>query len=426
MKRWGPALVVLVTPLLFAPADAAAPSTAPASAADAYGLWVDTTLTPLNVPVQQGPLARATQESPPQAAAPAEAQLLGAGPLPPGGELVQHIGVLTSVAGANATPQAVAASQAVDVRLLSQAGVPLITADVLRAQSTTDCVNAPSAAGTEFVNLRVAGATDPIPTPAPNTELLPQIFNPLGLKVILNEQHPTADGRGLVVNAIHIYNVAPATVPGLFTGDVVVAHAMSTVNCPNGAGSTGDDNDVVIVKNADRATAAVGDTITYTATVQNTSAATCPVNRLVDHLPAPFQFVSTSGAFGTIATTAARPGGGTDVVVEPVSLVIPAGGSATQTFVVKVADNAAPGVYFNNVELFCANLGNWVKGLDAPVEVVAADAAPTTTSTSTTSTTEPPLELGEVLASTGGWSFGAGALLGLAGGVLVWVRRRLP
>src|SRR3712207_7657621 len=37
------------------------------SAADAYGLFVDATLTPLDVPVTQGPLARATQDYPPQA-----------------------------------------------------------------------------------------------------------------------------------------------------------------------------------------------------------------------------------------------------------------------------------------------------------------------------------------------------------------------
>ncbi|HVF20795.1 MAG TPA: hypothetical protein VNA14_11200 [Mycobacteriales bacterium] len=347
------------------------------------------------------------------------AQLLGAGPIPAGGELVQNIGLLTSTAEATDEPKATASARAAQVALLSQAGVPLLSAEAVRAVSTTTCTEDPSAAGTEFVNLTAFGMTGPIPTPAPNTELLPQMFNPLGIKVILNEQHPTADGRGLVVNAIHIYQFDPALVPSLFVGDIVVAHAMSTVNCPNGAGSTGGDNAVMIVKNVDTSTAMRGDTLTYTATVQNKSAATCPVNRFIDHLPGPFEFVSTSGDFGTVATTVARPGGGTDVILEPADLVIAAGGSATQTFVVKVKDDAAPGVYFNNVELFCGNLGNWVKGLDAPVEVVAAQTTPTTT------TTEPPAELG--LASTGGWGGGAvaGAVAAGLAALLFAVRRRL-
>lgn len=362
------AAVALAVPV--GSAQAQATSTAPSSAADAYGLDVDVSLLPVNIPINEGPFARATQEFPPLAAEPAEAELLGAGPIPAGGELVQNIGVLQSLAGANGAPLAVASSQAVDVALLSQGGAPMISADIIRAQSSTDCTSPPSSAGTEFVNLTVAGSTDPIPEPPPNTELAPQLFNPLGLKVILNEQHPTADGRGLVVNAIHIYNFSPPTIPGIFVGDIIVAHAMSTVNCPNGAGSTGPpDSDIFITKEADKAQVAPGGTVTYTANVKNNSDAACLVNRFTDHAPAPFELVSTSGAFGTVAEVELRPGGGQDIVIKPEALTIAPGATATQTFVLKVKDDAAPGVYFNNVEILCANLGNWVKGLDAPVEV---------------------------------------------------------
>jgi uncharacterized repeat protein (TIGR01451 family) len=407
---------------------ASEPSTAPAAAADAYGLFVDVAVTGVAVPTV-GPLARATQEAPPTAAAPATFEQLGTGQVPAGtGAVVENVGVLTSTASANLTPVAAATAQAADVALLNQAGTPLITADLVKAQSTTNCTAAPSG-GTEIVNLRVAGlppANPVIPlTPAVNFDLAPQVFAPLGLKVILNEQHPTADGRGLVVNAIHIYQTTPTIVPGLFAGDVIVSHAMSTVHCPNGAGSTSPEQAVMIVKDVDKSTASPGDTLTYTATVQNKLTSACLVNRFIDHLPAPFEHVSTSGAFGTVATTAARPGGGTDVIIEPANMTIAAGASATQTFVVKVKANAAPGVYFNNVELLCGNLGNWVKGLDAPVEVLGAQVATTTTTSTTTTTTMASRELPAELPETGGgWGLG-GAALAAGAAAFAALRRRL-
>jgi uncharacterized repeat protein (TIGR01451 family) len=365
------ALLLLALPL---PAATAAPTPqqlAPGAAADAYGIDVDVTLLPANVPVDQGPISRASQEYPPLAAGPQHNAVLDVAPIPSTGDALVKAGIVTADATATGVPFAQAKAVVEDVELLSQSGTPLITAESLVAMSTTDCTSAPSAAGTDFVNLRLAGVTDPIPTPAPNTEVGAAVFNPLGVRIILNEQHPTADGRGLVVNAIHIYDVSGSILPTLFRGDLVVSHAMSTVNCPNGAPSTGGQNAVVITKTADKPTARHGDTVTYTATVQNKSTDACLVNKLVDHMPVAFDLVSTSGAFGTNGTSVARPGGGgSDVVIKPTGVTIPAGGSATQTYVLKVRDDAEAGVYFNNVELFCGNLGNWVKGLDAPVEVV--------------------------------------------------------
>ena len=370
MRRSVAATAASVVVILSAPAFAA--PTDPGAAADAYGLFVNATL-PLNVAVNDGPRSRASQEYPPQAAEPSEAELFSVGQVPSGGALVESIGVLQSFAGANSQPIAVAAAEATGVELINQAGTPLITADVLRAVSTTDCTAPPSAAGTDFVNVRVAGFTDPIPTPEPNTVLLPQVFDPLGIRVILNEQRQAADGRGLVVNAIHITSVADPTIPALFTGDIVVAHAMSTVSCPNGAPSTGDQNSVFIVKNADKARAKPGETVTYTANIQNRSDEPCDVHQVIEHLPVAFDFGSTSGALGTTATTVARPGGGTDVVIEPVGVTIAPDASVTKTYVVTVNDAAVPGTYFNNVEIYCSDLGNWVKGLDAPVEVFTED-----------------------------------------------------
>lgn len=374
LRRAGAATAAAVlAALMTAPtAAAAATSTAPGAAADAYALDVDVTL-PLNVKVDQGPFARSYQEYPPQQDESSTAQVLATGQIPAGGAVVENVGVLLSEAQAIGTPtSAAAAAQAADVELISQGGVPLITADAITAISTSDCDENPSAE-VEFVGLAVGGTQVPDQTPAPNTPLLPQVFDPLGITVMLNEQHPTADGRGMVVNAIHIYNSDPL-VPAIFTGHVIVSHAMSTVNCPNGAGSTGPaDSDVYIVKNADKAKAKVGETVTYTASITNNSDDECLVNQVTDHLPIAFEYASTSGAFGTVATTVARPGGGQDVVVKPTGVSIAPGATATQTYVVTVKADAEPGTYFNNVEILCGNLGNWVKGLDAPVEVYTED-----------------------------------------------------
>ncbi|HWL38038.1 MAG TPA: DUF11 domain-containing protein [Frankiaceae bacterium] len=374
LRRAGAATAAAMLAALISatPAAAQATSTEPGAAADAYALDVDVAL-PLNVKVDQGPFARSYQEYPPQQEESDTAEQLATGQIPAGGAVVENVGVLLSEAQAVGTPTfAGAAAQAAEVELISQGGVPLLTADVITAISQSDCEEDPSGE-VEFVGLSVGGTAVPDQTPAPNTPLLPAVFDPLGITVMLNEQHPTADGRGMVVNAIHIYNSDP-TIPAIFTGDVIVSHAMSTVNCPNGAGSTSpDDPDIYIEKNADKARAKVGETVTYTASITNNSDDACLVNQVTDHLPVAFEYVSTSGAFGTVATAVARPGGGSDVVIKPAAVTIAAGATATQTYVVTVKADAAPGTYFNNVEILCGNLGNWVKGLDAPVEVYEED-----------------------------------------------------
>lgn len=342
------------------PAHAALPN-GPAASADAYGLLVDVRLLPTKTRVEQGPVARATQDYPVGAPAPAEAQVLEAGPVPGDGALVDHVGVLTSIAGANGLPNAVASAEVAGVSLLKQGGVPMITATAVRAQASADCVNNPNATGTTFANLKVAGQTID-QTPAPNTVIDLQVA-----KVILNEQRPAFDGRGIVVNAIHI--VSTTTGDPLFRGDIIVAHAMSTVNCTNGAGSTGSSNVLKMVKDATPSVATPGTQVTYDARVTNTATQPCLVNQFIEHLAPAFEFVSTSGDFGTaLDDTANRTGGGTDLILGN-GKTIAAGATFTQTFVVRVRDGATPGIYYNNLEILCANLGNFVKGLDAPVQV---------------------------------------------------------
>ncbi|HEU0130706.1 MAG TPA: choice-of-anchor P family protein [Mycobacteriales bacterium] len=369
------AAAVVAAAVTAGPASAATVPNGPASSADAYGLLVDTQLLPTHTPVRQGPIARATQDYPPGAADPSYNQVLSAGPAPSDGSVVNHIGVMTSIAGANGAPLAVAASEVADVSLLGATGSSLITADLVRAQSNSDCATDPNAAGTTFAGLVVNG-TPITNTPAPNT-----VIDLVVAKVILNEQHPANDGRGLVVNAIHV--VSTTTGDPLLRGDIIVSHAMSTVNCPGGPGSTGGGSTITMAKDAAPTVATAGTEVTYTAQVKNTGTVDCLVNEFIEHLAPAFEFVSTSGDFGTaLDRTVDRAGGGTDLILGN-GKTLAGGATFSQTFVVKVKDGAAPGVYFNNLEILCSNIGDFVKGLDAPVQVVDDEPSPIPTPTVT-------------------------------------------
>ena len=371
------------------PPGSAATSTAPGAAADAYGLLVDVQLLSQQIPVAVGPVSHAAQDYPPGAANPSTDSVVSLGPVPDDASLVKHVGVLNTIAGATSNPQAVAQAEVADVSLLADAaGVPAVSADLVRGQANSGCVVAPNALGTTFVNLNVGG--QPFDgTPDPNTVIDLQVA-----RVILNEQHPAADGRGIVVNAIHV--ISTTTGDPLFRGDIVVSHAMSTVNCPNGAPSTGGSNPILITKTVSPETASPGTTLTYAVTIQNKATEDCLITKVIDHLPAGFTFVSTSGDLGSaldVSPPQSRPGGGLDLVLGN-GHVLAKSTSLHQSFVVKVGANQAPGVYFNNVEIYCANLGNYVKGLDAPVTVPAPEPEPTTPPTQP-GTSPPPPTLGE-------------------------------
>jgi uncharacterized repeat protein (TIGR01451 family) len=414
--------VLLALPLaasLAALPSASAATTAPGASADAYGVLVDVKLLPTLIPVVAGPISQATQEYPPGAAQPAAAHVVDLGPVPDDASLVKHVGAVTALAGATGLPEARALAEAADVSLLADSkGVPAISADLVRAQSNSSCSVAPNATGTTFVNLTING--QPIEgSPDPNTVI------DLGIaRVILNEQHPASDGRGIVVNAIHV--ISTTTGDPLLRGDIVVSHAMSTVSCPNGAPSTGGSNVIKINKTVSPETASPGDTVTYQVTFTNSATEDCLVTRAIDHLPAGFTFVSTSGDLGSaldVSPPEARPGGGLELVLGN-GKVIGKGKSAHQTFVAKVGEHQAPGVYFNNVELFCANLGDYVKGLDAPVTVEPHKDFPTPTPAATT----PPPTFGSGpppdLVSTGGLPTApVAALLAAALGAVVLARR---
>lgn len=342
---------------------------------------------------------------------------------PVGDARVAQADVLRSGAGTDCTKNsALASAQTTNLDALGAASPLAIHADVITATSGTTCTTAPKGS-TVFANLTVGGTAVPLPTDvAPNTDLLPELFGPLGIRVILNEQHPGASGRGLVVNGLHIIAAGTGTLPvggSVIRGDVIVSHAVSGMVCPGGPGSaTGGlpAPGITFTKTAAPLTPEAGDSVTYTATVHNSSNAGCEVLKLVDHIAPAFDLVSTAGAFGKTTDTPApvRTDGGVDAVLRPTTLTIAPGASAVQTFTVKVKDKAVPGTYYNSLELYCGVNGDFVSGPLAPVTVVATG---TTGSVSPITAATPPAAQ-PTLPRTGGTPMVAfGALLLLTAGL---------
>ncbi|MGB8649946.1 MAG: hypothetical protein WCD35_04710 [Mycobacteriales bacterium] len=371
------ALAAVVLPLLLtstaAPAQAA---TAPAGAfAEAYGLSIDTTLLQGNVPVKVDPLAETSSSCPPTGAG-RTTQLLGAGD-----PAVARADVLNSGAGTDcAAKSALAKAQTVDVDALGAAAPVKIHADAVTATSATSCAAAPTGS-TVVTHLSIGGTAVPLPTDVPpNTVVLSPVLDAVGLRLIVNEQHPAATGRGLVVNGLHLIAAGFGQVPVggvLARGDVVVSHAVSGVVCPGGPGSTNGGlpkPDISFKKAASPTTAGPGEKVTYTATVTNTSSTPCEVLRFVDHVAPVFDLVSSSGPLGTRLDSPApkRADGGVDAVLRPTGVTIGAGKSVVQTFTVKVKAGAAPGTYYDTLELFCGPNGDFVSGPLAPVTVPGA------------------------------------------------------
>ena len=380
-RRTSRGLTLCVATTLGAPmllgltASPATAATVPAGAfADAYGLSIDTTVLAGNIPVQVDPIAPSSSSCPP-AAMPKTASLLSGGD-----PAVAEVGLLNTGAATDcAVPKSLASAQVENADALGLAGPIAIHADSITSTASADCAANPTGS-TRIVNLTVGGTAVPLPLDqAPNTELLAPIFNPLGIRVILNEQHPAASGRGIVVNGIHIIASDSGALPiggEVIRGDVVISHAAAGVVCPGGPGSTNGTlppPDITFDKTAAPSVAEPGDTVTYTAKVTNTSTTPCEVLRFIEHVAPPFELVSTAGPLGTTYDTPApvRTDGGVDAVLRPTGVVIAAKGSVTQTFAVKVKDGAAPGTYYDSLEIFCGPNGNFVSGPLAPVTIPA-------------------------------------------------------
>jgi uncharacterized repeat protein (TIGR01451 family) len=367
-------VAALAAPLLLGTASPALAATPPAGAyAESYGLLVDTDLLAGNVPLKVGPEAPVASSCPPGGTKSAQLIDVPADPL-------AHADVITDTATTACAPASgKAVSNIVNVDALM--GQPVaVHADAITATSSTTCTTKPGGS-TKVLNLSIAGSSVDIPAdPPPNFEPWAPLLAPLGLRIIINEQHPAATGRGFVVNGLHIIAAeegAALPVGGqVIRGDIVIAHAVSGVVCPGGPGS---DNgglpkpDISFTKDASPSTAGPGATVTYTATVTNQSTTACEVLRFVDHIAPAFTLVSTAGPLGTKFDTPppARSDGGVDAVLRPTGVTIGAGKSVTQTITVKVKDDATPGTYYTTLEMFCGPNGDFVSGPLAPVTVPA-------------------------------------------------------
>ncbi len=359
--------------VLAVPTTAGAATAPKLAVADSYGIDVDARALAGAVPVQAS-VSRASQLCPPTPKSPVVDTVLDLGPVPnPSGELIHNADTLKSTASASCTePRSVATAEVQNLELLASNGQPQITADAILASSTSSCTAEPTAEGTKFVNLTIGGQPIPI-DPDPNTVI------PLGLiTVIVNEQQVADGGRGLVVNALHVIGNIE-----LLQGDIIVSHARSGVACggamASGTGTSGSgtaagegNEDFTLGLVAIPTTVRPGGVVTYTATIQNKGESDCLVNRFIAHLPAPFGLVSTSGALGKDAVAEARSDSGVDAVMRPDAITIAAGKLVTQTFVVSVPASAADGDYASSLELFCADLGNFVAGPFGVVNVSSA------------------------------------------------------
>jgi hypothetical protein len=84
-----------------------------------------------------------------------------------------------------------------------------------------------SVLGSLLVEIGGAVVFDETIAPAPNTDFLPGLLDPLGIDLVLNEQILTGDGiheTGIVVNALHLSVDRP-----FVTGGVIFAHAESSL-----------------------------------------------------------------------------------------------------------------------------------------------------------------------------------------------------
>ena len=223
-----------------------------------------------------------------------------------------------------------------------------LEADAVSAQSLSQSCSARPTGVVNIASLKVGGQTvvgkGGLPsTPAPNTVVDLQLA-----KVILNEQHMDAQGHGLTVNAVHV--ITNPQVGALAGADVIIAHAHSEANCEHGTTDTGalpGPNRPVVAKVDSTKHADGGEVVTYTITIDDKG---CTVTRVTDVLPPFFAYVegSASGPLGKPVVGTAP--GGTQQELEWYRATGLGTGRMTETIQARIAPNATPGQYVNNVD----------------------------------------------------------------------------
>ncbi len=335
---------LLVGPVAPVPAQTSPPITETALSADAFGVEVIAELLG-NPLLHVGPTPAVRTYMPPQQDDVTDA-VLQVGPTP---GLVDYVRAVRVTAGGDLTAEsATATAETAAASLLGGQ----VTADALKAVSTTTCEPttspAQAAAGSVFVNLTVGGMAVPA-TPEPNTV---EITIPGVAVVRVLEVLADVDGNGWTTRALHIFTLDPVT--DLVNGEIIVGEAHSSVVCADGFNEPppgAEDNPIFVTKNATPDRALAGDQVTYALTVTNRSQEACTLFEVIDRLPPGFSFVSAGGGLADLQPDVEASGGG-DVLRfrNPAGFPLEAGASFDATITVQIAEDVAPGTYFNDVE----------------------------------------------------------------------------
>jgi uncharacterized repeat protein (TIGR01451 family) len=281
-----------------------------------------------------------------------------------------------------------------------------IMADAISVQSLTQSCTADPVGQTSIADLNIAGTEIPVNGSSipPNTSL--PIPGGLGT-VILNEQiaenqsapgpgGTTQSGRGMTVNAIHVFLLSTSPLNGVVATDVIIGHAHSDAICANPIPTPlcmpGDHtmqcNGVVITKLPDlpiiagRFTGAPGQSFSYTMKFANV--ATCPLTQVVDTLPVGFSFVSASGPLGIPTTNQASNGAQVLTWFKGSGWSTP--DPLVESLTVKIPADAPPNRPFINEVETLSDCGN-NSGSSPPVYVSGSNPSPTPTPSPTATAT---------------------------------------
>jgi len=171
--------------------------------------------------------------------------------------------------------------------------------------------------------------------------------------IILNEQHFDSQGHGLSVNAVHVFLYS--TLGSLTGADIVIGHAHSEANCPDG--TTTDTGKLpgpvtpIVTKLDSTKHANPGETVSYKVTIDNKG---CTITHIIDTLPPFFTYVpgSAKGPLGPPAVSIEQ--GSNQQQLEWYDATGVAGGAnpIVETFSAKIDPLAPEGQYINNVDGF--------------------------------------------------------------------------
>ncbi len=248
-----------------------------------------------------------------------------------------------------------------------------LTAQTVRADATITGTCGSSLVASGSATLASATASGSLglglpvpPQPAPNTVLL----NQLGVRIVLNEQIVSGDGRlqqSLTVNAIHIsLQNALLSALGVLQGDIVISQAHAHVQCPNGVTP---EADLALTGAVTPATATSGAPIQYHLTVANQGPSPATNVILSQGLPAGLSGVTATAGQGScspgppVACSLGTIAAGQSAQVTVAALVTITQGTLVST--ANVASSVAdPGPGNNAVTLTSNVLGNTAPSAD--------------------------------------------------------------